>query len=183
MQDGAGQGGAELHELSIALSACLGVYVHVHACPPRRCLRGGYGRLSLFSPPPLPPSVGCLSGSHSFPFPLFPPQLAVYRVLTLFPSPSSPFSWLSIGFLSFAQLGLYHPGSQEQEGWAWAGFGDAVEAMGLDTFVRVSGVGLDTFVRVSGMGLDTFVRVSGGNGARHLCAGEWRPWGSTLLCG
>ena len=99
---------------------------------------------SLFSLPPLPPSVGSLSGSHSF------------------PSPSSPFSWLSIGFLSFAQLGLYHPGSQEQEGWAWAGFGDAVEAMGLDTFVRVSGVGLDTFVRVSG-----------GNGARHFCAGEW----------
>ncbi|GAX76673.1 hypothetical protein CEUSTIGMA_g4119.t1 [Chlamydomonas eustigma] len=44
--------------------------------------------------------------------------------------------WLSTGYVTLAQLGLYYPGVGEREGWAWAGAGDAVEAVGLDSFVR-----------------------------------------------
>lgn len=38
--------------------------------------------------------------------------------------------------MSCAQLGLYFPGAGQQEGWAWAGTGDAVEANAVDQFVR-----------------------------------------------
>lgn len=44
--------------------------------------------------------------------------------------------WLSIAYISLAQLGVEHPASSKEIGWAWAGCGDSVEAMGLDTFVR-----------------------------------------------
>ncbi len=37
-------------------------------------------------------------------------------------------------------MGLAYPGAGQKQGWAWAGFGDAVEAVGVDSFVRVSRV-------------------------------------------
>jgi hypothetical protein len=33
---------------------------------------------------------------------------------------------------------VFYPAQDQEEGWAWAGFGDAVEAVGLDNFVRGS---------------------------------------------
>lgn len=39
--------------------------------------------------------------------------------------------------MALARCGVYYPGAGQKEGWAWAGSGDEMEAVGLDFFVKV----------------------------------------------
>ncbi len=46
--------------------------------------------------------------------------------------------WVSSTYMALARLGAPFPGAAERPGWAWAGRGDATDAVGVDNFVRVS---------------------------------------------
>ncbi|KAG2431579.1 hypothetical protein HXX76_009593 [Chlamydomonas incerta] len=44
-------------------------------------------------------------------------------------------SWISLSYMTLAQLHVPYPAAAEHVGWAWAGLGDATEAFGLNDFV------------------------------------------------
>ncbi|PNW78658.1 hypothetical protein CHLRE_09g388050v5 [Chlamydomonas reinhardtii] len=44
-------------------------------------------------------------------------------------------SWISLSYMTLAQLHVPYPAAAERVGWAWAGLGDATEAFGLNDFV------------------------------------------------
>ncbi|KAG2453028.1 hypothetical protein HYH02_002363 [Chlamydomonas schloesseri] len=44
-------------------------------------------------------------------------------------------SWISLSYMTLAQLQVPYPAAAERVGWAWAGLGDATEAFGLNDFV------------------------------------------------
>ncbi|KAG2490115.1 hypothetical protein HYH03_011421 [Edaphochlamys debaryana] len=44
-------------------------------------------------------------------------------------------SWISLSYMTLAQLAVPYPSAGEKLGWAWAGFGDPIEAIGMNDFV------------------------------------------------
>ncbi|KXZ54251.1 hypothetical protein GPECTOR_5g341 [Gonium pectorale] len=44
-------------------------------------------------------------------------------------------SWISLAYMALAQLAVPYPAAGQKLGWAWAGFGDPTEALGMNDFV------------------------------------------------
>ncbi|GFR47702.1 hypothetical protein Agub_g9455, partial [Astrephomene gubernaculifera] len=43
--------------------------------------------------------------------------------------------WISLSYMALAQLQVPYPAAGQRLGWAWAGFGDPIEAIGMNDFV------------------------------------------------
>ncbi|GIL58995.1 hypothetical protein Vafri_13982 [Volvox africanus] len=44
-------------------------------------------------------------------------------------------TWISLSYMALAQLAVPYPDAGRRLGWAWAGFGDPTEALGMNDFV------------------------------------------------
>ncbi|PNH04456.1 hypothetical protein TSOC_009377, partial [Tetrabaena socialis] len=71
-------------------------------------------------------STPATGGGAAPPSPPPPPQQITKALLS---------SWISLSYMTLAQVGVPYPEANSRLGWAWAGFGGPEEALGMNDFV------------------------------------------------
>ncbi|EFJ44191.1 hypothetical protein VOLCADRAFT_106518 [Volvox carteri f. nagariensis] len=89
---------------------------------------GGLLPIAGTSPPPSPDAAAAIAGPDAAtPMATPAPQYQITKALFS--------TWISLSYMTMAQLAVPYPAAGQRLGWAWAGFGDPVEALGMNDFV------------------------------------------------